>query len=152
MAQGVDFLQSILEQFELPQADAKQYSPLTLAYIGDSIFDAVVKTVVVESANCPANFLQKKTTKYVKAVAQAEMIEGLLPRLSEEEQSIYRRGKNAKPYNKAKNATYFTYLKATGFEALVGYLYLQGRPERAIELIRLGMTIIDTGKQEESVS
>lgn len=152
MAQGVDFLQSILEQFSLARADANQYSPLTLAYIGDSIFDAVVKTVVVESGNCPANLLQKKTTRYVKAVAQAEMIDGLLPLLSEEETNIFRRGKNAKPYNKAKNATYYTYLKATGLEALVGYLYLKGNPERAVELIRLGMKLIDEKKQGETIS
>ncbi len=149
MAQRVDLLTEILKQFELKGADTRQYSPLTFAYIGDSIFDAVVKTVVVERANCPANFLQKKATYYVKAVSQAKMIDGIISELTEEEEDIFRRGRNAKPANKAKNATFQTYMKATGFETLVGYLYLKGRTERVVELIRLGMSRLEEKKEEE---
>ena len=75
----------------------------------------------------------------VKASAQAEMIESLLPELTEEETAVYKRGRNAKSYTMAKNATMSDYRKATGFEALMGYLYLKEDLGRMIELIRLGL-------------
>ncbi len=132
-------LDIIKEQFSLKGMDANAYSPLTLAYIGDSIFDLVIKTVVVEQANCAANMLHRKTSQLVKAETQSRMVDILLPLLSEEEQGILRRGRNAKSYTTAKNASVADYRKATGIEALVGYLYLSGRMERLVELIRLGV-------------
>ena len=89
-------LENIQKQFALKEVKANSYSPLTLAYIGDSVFDIVIKTVVVEQANCAANKLHKKTSALVKAAAQAQMAESLLPVLSEEERNILRRGRNAK--------------------------------------------------------
>ncbi|MGN0401925.1 MAG: Mini-ribonuclease 3 [Acetatifactor sp.] len=119
--------------------DIRTYSPLTLAYIGDAIYDLVIRTVVVERANRPNGDLHHITVKYVNAGAQARMIEALQGRLTEEEQSVYRRGKNSKPHTMAKNAAPADYKKATGFEAVMGYLYLKGETERMLELIRDGI-------------
>lgn len=135
----IGMLENIQKQFALKEVNANSYSPLTLAYIGDSVFDIVIKTVVVEQANCAANKLHKKTSALVKAASQAQMAEFLLPLLSEEERNILRRGRNAKSYTIAKNATHSDYRKATGLEALVGYLYLKGRTGRLVELIKAGV-------------
>lgn len=97
METGVDTLAEVIRrQFGLEKQDIRTCSPLTLAYIGDSIYDLVIRTKVVEEGNCPPNSLHKKASSMVKAHAQAEMIEKLLPDLTEEEQQIYRRGRNAK--------------------------------------------------------
>ncbi|MBR6223644.1 MAG: ribonuclease III [Lachnospiraceae bacterium] len=114
------------------------YSPLTLAYIGDSVFDLLVKTYFVSKMNMQANKYHKLTSNVVKAKAQADMLKAIEDDLSEEELDIYKRGRNSHPYNKAKNASRMEYLEATGFEALVGYLYLDARYERLVKLLRLG--------------
>ena len=134
-----DFLATISETFDVHGGDANQYSPLTLAFIGDAVYGLVVKTVVVESANCPANTLNAKSVKYVKASAQAAIAKIISDSLTEEESNILRRGRNAKSPTMAKNATMADYRLATGLEALVGYLYLKGENKRLIELMRQGM-------------
>ena len=98
-------LKKLKELFDLKDADLRTYSPLTLAYIGDGVYELVIRSVVVERANRSANDLHKKTTRYVKAPAQSAMIEALLPELTEEEEAVYRRGRNAKSYTTAKNAS-----------------------------------------------
>lgn len=142
MAENLTFLSQINDMFQCKSVDVRTYSPLTLAYIGDAIFDVVVRTVVVERANRPANQLHKETVKYVKAETQAQMIEVLMPLFTEEELAVYKRGKNAKPYTKAKNASYGEYHKATGFEAVIGYLYLQDNMSRILELVQTGISQI----------
>ena len=127
------------EQFGFADADIRTYSPLTLAYIGDSIYDLVIRTLIVKHGNSQPNKLHKKASALVKASAQAAMAEKLLPVLTEEELSIYKRGRNAKSYTMAKNATMLEYRKATGFEALMGYLYLKEETERMIDLIKMGL-------------
>jgi ribonuclease-3 family protein len=99
--------------------------------------------MVVEQANRPASELHKLTTAYVKAEAQARMIVALKEELTEAEAEIFKRGRNAKPYTTAKNATRADYHKATGFEALMGYLYLTRQDERMLELIRRGIELMD---------
>lgn len=126
-------------KFGLQEKDWSQYSPLTLAYIGDAVYELVIRTVLVERTNCQTAKLHQRATSLVKAGAQAELIRVLLPHLTEEEAGVYRRGHNAKPYNTAKNATRREYLEATGFEALMGYLYLKKEYARLIHLIRLGL-------------
>ena len=149
METGVDTLAEVISrQFGLEKQDIRTCSPLTLAYIGDSIYDLVIRTKVVEEGNCPPNSLHKKASSMVKAHAQAEMIEKLLPDLTEEEQQIYRRGRNAKSYTMAKNATMHDYRKATGMEAVMGFLYLEGRMERLLELVGKGLILI--GKEKET--
>lgn len=136
-------LDKIKQTFACKEVDVRAYSPLTLAYIGDAVYDLIIRTVVVERANRAANELHKRTIKYVKAETQAQMIDALLPLLDEEEMAVYKRGRNAKSYTMAKNATMADYRKATGMEALVGYLYLQNRIDRVLELVRLGIEKTD---------
>lgn len=140
MEEGINnFIDEIRTFFSGKEQDIRTYSPLTLAYIGDAIYDLVIRTVVVERANRPNGDLHHLTVKYVNAGTQARMIEALQDRLTQEEQSVYRRGKNSKPHTMAKNATPADYRKATGFEAVMGYLYLKGETERMLELICTGI-------------
>lgn len=132
-------LLTVNEIFNSKEVRPNEYSPLALAFIGDSVFDLVIKSVIVEKANCQVNKLQNKTSKIVRATTQALIVDALKDLLTEEEANIYRRGRNAKPYTKAKNASYSEYCKATGLEALVGYLYLKGDTERLVSLIKLGL-------------
>lgn len=133
----------IKEQFGIKDVDIRTYSPLTLAYIGDGIFDIVIRSVVVGKGNTKASQLHKHTSSIVKAHTQAIMIEALEPHLTEEEADIYRRGRNAKSPTMAKNATMADYRKATGLEALMGYLYLKDDFERVVELTKLGLDLLD---------
>ena len=121
----------------------QHYSPLTFAYIGDAVYEMLIRTMVVRPANRPPRFLHQYTVKYVSAKAQSRMAQGLMDRLTEEEQAIYRRGRNAKPHTMAKNASMSEYLRATGFEAVIGYLYLSGRMDRILELVKAGVELID---------
>jgi ribonuclease-3 family protein len=134
MSRGIDSY--IREQFDVPDVDIRTYSPLALAYIGDGVFDLVIRSVVVGRGNTRANQLHQRTSSIVKAHTQAQIITYLEEQLTEEEAAIYRRGRNAKSPTMAKNATVSDYRKATGLEALVGYLYLTDRFERLVALIK----------------
>ncbi len=131
--------QRIKEVFQMGDIDVRTYSPLTLAYIGDGIFDLVIRTLVVGKGNTSANQLHYKTSHIVKAHSQALMAEALAEILTVEEADIYRRGRNAKSHTMAKNATVADYRSATGFEALMGYLYVTNQSERLLELISYAM-------------
>lgn len=139
METGVSCLNLIKEAFLCKEMDVRSYSPLTLAYIGDGIYDLIIRTVVVERGNRPAHKLHKETVRYVNAGAQAAMADILQDIFTEEETAVYRRGKNAKPHTMAKNASPEDYKKATGLEAVFGYLYLQDRLERILELVKEGL-------------
>ena len=139
MGESLSLLSQIKEQFACEPVDVRTYSPLTLAFIGDCVFDLIIRTVVVERGNRAANGLHKTKSAIVKAQTQAEMIELLLPELTSEEESVYRRGRNAKSYTTAKNASVGDYRKATGFEALIGYLYLQDDMDRVLYLVKKGL-------------
>lgn len=139
MEKSINLKGTFMEAFRLEEQDIKTYSPLTLAYIGDAIFELVVRTVLVERKNMQPEKLHKAATKIVKAETQALMIEALKENLTEKELAVYKRGRNAKAVTRAKNATMSEYRRATGFEALMGYLYLNGEIERMIELIRTGV-------------
>lgn len=131
---------AICTAFSLKEQDAKQYSPLTLAYIGDAVYEVIVRTILVEHGNAPVNVLHKHASKLVKAEAQADAYHRIKEQLSEEELSVFRRGRNAKSYTSAKNATIGDYRVATGFEALFGYWYLTGQTERMLQVAKAGMT------------
>ena len=126
------------EKFSLPQVDIQTYSPLTLAYIGDAAYELVVRTFLVDQGNSRPDKLHRKASSMVKAAAQAAMAEALKDSLTEEELSVYRRGRKAKSPTMAKNASMSDYRKATGFEALMGYLYLKGEQKRLIDLVYAG--------------
>lgn len=137
MEESMTILDAIRQEFACKEVDIRAYSPLTLAYIGDAIYDLIIRTIVVERANRPANKLHKTVIRYVNAGTQAQMIMALEEELTEEERAVYHRGRNAKSYTSAKNASIADYRKATGLEALFGYLYLQGKMDRLLALIRL---------------
>lgn len=150
MEKSIDsFVEYLKEEFHLEDKDLRTYSPLTLAYIGDAIFDLVIRTLLVKRGNCQPNKLHERAAKLVKASAQAQMIEHLMPELTDEEISIYKRGRNAKSYTKAKNATVSDYRKATGLEALMGYLYLREDTKRIIELIKKGLDMAEKSSHME---
>lgn len=134
---GQFFLAGIADHFPLTEKELKGYSSLGLAYIGDCIFELYVRTMVVTKGNDRANHYHHETTNYVNAAAQAQMMKRIKPLLTEEEQGVFRRGKNAKSPSPAKNQSLGNYHLATGFEALMGYLYLSGQMERLHELIRI---------------
>lgn len=136
MEKGIEELK---RQFDLEEKDLRTYSPLTLAYLGDSVYDLLIRTILVKRGNRPVADLHKTASSLVKASAQSRMIGVLEPYLTEEEMSVYRRGRNAHPSTIAKNATMADYRRATGFEALIGYLYLKEEYARITELIRLGI-------------
>lgn len=115
------------------------YSPLSLAYIGDSVFDLMIKTYFVSGVNMQTQKYHKEVSKIVRAGSQAQLIDRLIAEnaLSEDEMDVFRRGRNATTHTKAKNASMMEYRKATGFEALIGYLYLNGNTERLNEIFCL---------------
>ena len=118
--------------------DPNAYSPLALAYIGDSVFDLLVKTYVVSKHNMQAHKYHVDVSRMVKASAQADYIDVLIAHdaLTDEEEAVYKRGRNAKTHSTAKNASVGQYRKATGFEALIGYLYLKRDYDRLFALAR----------------
>lgn len=138
-------LDLIKEKFEAGGQEPRQLSPLTLAFIGDSVYGMIIKTMVVLAGNCPANELDKKAVKYVKATTQAKIFDYLTENevLTDEEADVLRRGRNAKSATTAKNASVGDYRKATGVEALVGYLYLCGRQERVVELMEKSVKAVN---------
>lgn len=133
---------AIEDAFELESVNVAQYSPLTLAYIGDCVYELVIRTNLVYMGNAPVNTLNKKASDYAKAGTQAKIIEAVMEELTEEEQAAYKRGRNAHSFSKAKNATAGDYRKATGFESLIGYLYLQKRFDRITEIVKKGWEAI----------
>ena len=139
MEKSINLKEVFMKEFGLEEQDLRTYSPLTLAYIGDAIFELVVRTVLVERKNMQPEKLHKAATKIVKAETQSLMIEGLKEELTEEELAVFKRGRNAKAVTRAKNASMSDYRRATGFEALMGYLYLKGDVERMIRLISMGV-------------
>ena len=114
------------------------YSPLVLAYIGDSVYEVFTrKKLLDENSNLPAHKLHKENIKYVKAKAQSDAMDIIEPLLSEQELAIYKRGRNAKSTTVPKNADLTDYRRATGFEALIGFLELSGKADRLYEIMEI---------------
>ena len=130
MEQNQQLLEQIQQKFLLKQMPAKEYSPLVLAYIGDGIYDMIVRTIFVSHGNTQVDKLNKQAS------------------------SAYRRGRNARSFTKAKNATMSDYRHATGLEALCGYLYLNGEMERLLDLlsegfVRTGVLCVEAPEKEK---
>ena len=138
MEKGVDFLTLLREYFPAPPVDIRTYSPLTLAFLGDSVYELAVRTFIVDKGNRGVEAIHKEKSRYVKAQTQAQVAELLLELLTPEEETIYRRGRNTNIHSSAKSASMAEYRKATGLEALCGYLYLNGETERIIRLLQEG--------------
>ena len=127
------------ELFHLEDQDLRSYSPLTLAYIGDGVYELIIRTILVKKGNCPVNRLHKKASSLVKAGAQSAIMDVIEEELTPEDLSVYRRGRNAHSPTMAKHATMADYRRATGFEALMGYLYLKEDYTRMLTLVRMGI-------------
>ncbi len=140
MEKGVtNLMEEIREAFALKDVDIRSYSPLVLAYIGDGIYELVIRSLLVGHGNAHASTLHKKASSLVNAAAQSAMTGRIKEQLTKEEQQIFRRGRNANTATMAKHASVSDYRRATGFEALMGYLYLSGQTERLLELVKLGL-------------
>ena len=132
-------LEYFKKEFQLEDRDLRSYSPLTLAYLGDAVYEIMIRTSLVKKGNCAVNKLHKKASSLVKAQAQSRMIGYMEEYLTEEEYQIYKRGRNAHSPTMAKNATMTDYRRATGFEALVGYLYFKEDFQRLVDIIKIGL-------------
>ena len=135
MEESLSLLTQIKKEFNLGEVDLRTYSPLTLAFVGDCIYDLIIRTVVVERHNASPNRLHKEKSHLVKAQTQAEE--------KTEVRHLTLAGRNAKSYTTAKNASVGDYRKATALEALYGYLYLDGRMERLMELVKISLRELD---------
>lgn len=119
--------------------NARDYSPLALAYIGDAVYEVMIRTVVIGIGNSRVNKYHQATKEFVQAKGQAELYNHIKEMLTEKEEEIFKRGRNAKSASSAKNTDILTYRHATGVEALIGYLYIDGDIERILEIMKFGM-------------
>ncbi len=149
MEESLGLFDEIRTGFGMGEADLRTYSPLALAFVGDSVYDLVIRSILVGRGNEKTNRLHAHASHLVRAEAQSEMMEAMLPKMTDEERDYYRRGCNAKPATMPKNASAEDYHRATGFEVLMGYLYLTGRTGRMLELIRIGLLGIGAPEAEE---
>ncbi len=129
---------TILSSFDIEEKDIRTYSPLTLAFLGDSVYELMIRTLVVGKGNTSPAKLHRASSSFEKATAQSMILDRIEGVLTEEEKDYVRRGRNSKPRTMAKNASAHDYLKATGLEALIGFLYIKGDEERLIELMKKG--------------
>ena len=139
MEKSLSFLDKMKQEFSCEDKDIRTYSPLTLAFVGDCVFDLIIRTVIVERANRSPHDLHKMKSAIVKAKTQAELGEIIQDLLSDEEQAVYKRGRNAKSGSTAKNASVSDYRKATALEALIGYLFLLNQEDRILFLVKEGL-------------
>lgn len=140
---GFEFDSYMREIFHLEEVDITTYSPLTLAYIGDCIYDLIIKSLVINQGNKQVNKLHKETSQLVQAKTQSLMMRTMQEHLTEEEHGIYKRGRNAKSISPAKNQSITDYRRATGFEALLGYLYLKKEWKRMLDLVKIGLDSLE---------
>lgn len=135
-----DYMKNI---FAMQEVDIREYSPLTLAYIGDSIYDLIIKSLVINRGNKQVQKLHKETSSLVQASAQSMMMRAMQKELTDEERAVYKRGRNAKSVSPAKNQSITDYRRATGFEALLGYLYLKEDWKRMLDLVKIGLDSLE---------
>ena len=145
---GFEFDSYMREIFQMEEVDIKSYSPLTLAYIGDCVYDLIIKNLVISHGNKQVNKLHKETSSLVQASTQSLMMRKMQECLTEEEHAVYKRGRNAKSISPAKNQSITDYRRATGFEALLGYLYLKKEYERMLDLVKIGLDSLSEEKSE----
>ncbi len=123
-----------------------ELSPLVLAYSGDCVYELLVRNYVISKGNRPVNKMNSMTRSLVNAGAQSEMYDIIKDSLTEQEEAVYKRGRNAKSHTKAKNQTIVNYRRATGIEALFGYLYLKGDFQRLNQLFNMGVDGLENKK------
>jgi len=131
------------EVFQMEEVDIQTYSPLALAYIGDCVYDLIIKSIVLSKGNKQVNKIHKDTSGLVQASTQSLIMRTIQAHLTEEEHVIYKRGRNAKSVTPAKNQSITDYRRATGFEALLGYLYLKKEWKRLVDLVKIGLDSLE---------
>ena len=127
----------------MKKEEVLQFSPLVWAYMGDAVYEKYIREYVIKQGLCKNGLLHKKSIKYVSAKGQASILRKIEENLNEEEKDIVRRGRNANPHSTAKNADIVEYKYATGFEALIGFLYLTEEEERLQEIINMAVRLGD---------
>ncbi len=133
-----DFFSALQGEVTFSDIEILQLSPLVLAYIGDSVFDVYIRTLLIKKeGNVSVHKLHKQSVEYVKAKAQSDIIHRITDSLSQDELDIVKRGRNAKSGTIPKNADPIEYKYATGFEALIGYLYLKKDFKRLTDILNL---------------
>ncbi len=138
MEESLNF-SNLKKNLQIEDKDIRTFSPLSLAYIGDTIFDLMIRSVVLANGNTPVSKMHKACSEIVCATSQAAMIDAIFDDLTVEEKEVVTRGRNAKSKTTAKNASVLDYRKATSLEALLGYLYMEDKVDRLYELITLGL-------------
>ena len=133
----------------MQEVDIKTYSPLALAYIGDCIFDLIIKSLVLNQGNKQVQKMHKETSRIVQASAQSLMMREIQKHLTEEEHLVYKRGRNTKTVSPARNQSLTDYRRATGFESLLGYLYLKKEWKRMLDLVKIGLDSLETEWEKE---
>ena len=126
-----------MENITISHTKTDEISPLTLAFVGDGLYDLLVREHLVRKANRPVGELNKIKVSLVNCKSQAEFAKQIIPSLTEKELSVYKRGRNAAPKCTPKNGNVADYHSATGLEALFGYLHLNGENERIAELFNI---------------
>lgn len=132
-----DIFKVMGEEAAIKQGDINTYSPLVFAYVGDAVYELYVRTLLLSRGNAPVHKLHKRSIGFVKAKAQSDTIHKLMEILTPDEQHVVRRGRNAKSGTIPKNADVTDYKYATGFETLLGYLYIKGDYIRLLELMKV---------------
>ena len=117
---------------------AKSLNPIVLAFIGDAVYSLFVREKLALLSDCKTGELNKRAVAEVNAVAQAEFVREIMPMLSDEEMQIFKRARNAKKSTKSKSATVIDYHLSTGFEALIGFLYITGQIDRLNFILNRG--------------
>lgn len=152
-----ELCKALLKMNNVPELDdgkIRMMNPLALAYVGDGVHEIMVRTYVISKYNGTVNHLNQRVVKMIKATAQAQVVREIQDRLTEEEIAIVKRGRNQKSATVPKNTSVGEYRQATGFEALLGWLFLTGKEERLVEIvtkaIEIGeMTLKDEKKHQE---
>lgn len=137
--------------YVLRDIDVKQLNALALAYMGDAVYEQAIREHLLRSGRVKPNVLHKEATRYVSAKSQAAVLKEMLAIefLTEEEQAVMRRGRNAKSGSVPKNTNVGTYKNSSGYEAVLGYLYLLEKTERIAQIIAESIRIIESPKEDE---
>ena len=134
-----EFFQEVLKDFDIKERDIDALPPLVLAFIGDAVYDVYVRTLLISKGGKNVHSLHIDSINYVKAGSQSDILKKLAPVLTDEETEIVRRGRNSNPSTVPKHADVTEYRYATGFEALLGHLYLTKKFERLLVILRMAV-------------
>lgn len=145
------FLEVLSNELKMSAADLAETSPLVLAYLGDALYEAYIRSYLVKCNKLSVHKLHKLSVGFVSANAQAAIIHKLMDILSEDEKDIIRRGRNTKSGSVPKNADIGKYRYATGFEALVGYLYLSNQNDRLSDVLKKSLDVAVENNQDKNI-